>query len=410
MRQQKEDEMESSFAAIDPLTLTLAGVAGLALVLAAILLMGRARREDEMRRAIETANVRAGETADRLAASQAELAGRLSQLAESQVTSQAAIAETLRTQEREVARKLDERLADVTRRVGDSIEKTGQQSQISLTDLRERLAVIDAAQKNITELSTQVVGLQDILSNKQARGTVGEIQLADLVRSVLPPNAYRFQETIGDGKRVDCLLALPNPPGSIAIDAKFPLEAFHQLVDAEDDAARDQARKALGRSVLKHVKDIAEKYIVPGETADSALMFLPSESIYAELHANLPAVIEQSFRQKVWIVAPTTLMATLNTVRAVLKDAAMSEQAHVIQGEVRKLLDDVGRLDDRVGKLQRHFGQAEEDIRQIRVSTEKITKRGERIESIEMGEMGDDADQAPAALSEATVGRIEAAE
>ena len=231
-----------------------------------------------------------------------------------------------------------------------------------------------------------MVGLQDILSNKQARGAFGEIQLQDIVTGALPPSAYELQAGLGNNTRVDCLLKLPNPPGAIGIDAKFPLESYKALREARDDASAVQARRAFGADVIKHVKDIAEKYIVPGETAESALMFLPSEAVYAELHANFRNVIEESFRRRVWIVSPTTLMATLNTVRAVLKDARMREQAGVIQAEVQKLLGDVGRLDDRVGRLNKHFDQTAEDIRQIRISTDKVTKRAERIDEIQLGD------------------------
>lgn len=250
--------------------------------------------------------------------------------------------------------------------------------------------MIDRAQQTITDLSQQMVGLQDILSNKQSRGAFGEIQLQDLVTATLPPSAYDFQVTLSNGKRADCLLKLPNPPGSIAIDSKFPLESFQALRNAEEEALKKQAGRAFDADLRKHVKDIAERYIVPGETADSALMFLPSEAVYAELHANFRNVVEESFRRRVWIVSPTTMMATLNTVRAVLKDAKMREQAGVIQAEVQKMLDDVGRLDQRVGKLQSHFDLAVKDMRDIRISTEKIIKKGEKIEELHF----DDADLA----------------
>jgi DNA recombination protein RmuC len=381
---------------MDGLTLALAVIAAAALALAAAAVFrGRGGSAADLSLALAESEQRAAEAAHRMSTSQAELAGRLTQLAEAHASAQARLAELMQNQEREVAKRLDERLADVTKKVGDSLEKSSTQAQTTLTDLKERLAVIDRAQKTITDLSTQVVSLQDILSNKQARGAFGEIQLADLVRAALPPSAYAFQAPIGDGRRADCLLTLPNPPGPIAIDAKFPLESYYQLRQADNDVAREQARRALGQAVLVHVKNIAQRYIVPGKTAESALMFLPSEAVYAELHANLPQVVAQSWREKVWIVSPTTLMATLNTVRAVLKDASMREQAHVIQKEVHTLLDDVTRLDDRVGRLQKHFGQADEDLRQIRISTEKITKRAERIEAIEMGDEGVEEALAP---------------
>jgi len=318
----------------------------------------------------------------------AELQGRLAQMSESQVATQAAVAERLQAQERILTRSLEERLAELGQRVGDRLQEQTTQATKSLSDLRERLAVIDAAQKNITELSSQVVGLQDILSNKQARGAFGEVQMQDLVQSTLPPSAYSFQATLGANVRVDCLLLLPNPPGAIALDAKFPLESYRALREARDEAALVQARRQFSIALKTHVRAIAEKYIVPGETADSALMFLPSEAVYAELHANFPALVEESFRSRVWIVSPTTLMATLTTVRAVLKDVHLREQAHIIQSELRRLLDDVGRLDERVAKLQRHFEQATEDVRQIRISTEKVGKRAERIEELQLGDDG----------------------
>ncbi|MCH2395261.1 DNA recombination protein RmuC [Oceanibaculum sp.] len=368
---------------LDPTLIML--IAGGAALLALALAFWLALRDRGGSEAEVQAREQAALMSEKLMAAQAELAGRLSQLAESQAAAQARLAQQMQAQERQLSKSVEERLADVTRRVGESLEKSSTQATQSLTELKERLAVIDAAQKNITELSTQVVGLQDILSNKQARGAFGEVQLENLVQAVLPPNAYQFQAQIGDGRRVDCLLILPNPPGPIGIDAKFPLEGYRALQNAADDAARNVARKALGASVLKHVRDIRDRYIVPGETADSALMFLPSEAIYAELHANLGDVVEQSYREKVWIVSPTTLMATLNTVRAVLKDARMREQAHIIQREVQLLGTDVGRLDERVEKLQTHFNQAGEDIRQIRISTDKVTKRAGRIEELQLG-------------------------
>ena len=337
-----------------------------------------------------------GRTAEASSRAQvAEISGRLAQMAESQAAVQARLSEQLQAQERAVTKALEERLADLAKRVGDRLQEGATKSQTALTDLRERLAVIDRAQKNITELSTQVVGLQDVLANKQARGAFGEIQLNDIVESILPPNAYGFQVTLGNGKRADCLIRLPNPPGPIAIDSKFPLESYEALRQAGgEEPTATQARRAFAAAVRGHVQDIAARYIVPGETAESALMFLPSEAVYAELHANFRAVVEESFRARVWIVSPTTLMATLNTVRAILKDVHMREQAGVIQEEVGRMLKDVVRLDDRVAKLQRHFGQASEDVRQIRISTEKVTKRAEQIEELEF-EQPDELTPAP---------------
>lgn len=333
-------------------------VAVLAAIFVVVLLRGERSRTESAARMAQLAD-----TAERLAAQQAQLAGRLQQTQSG----------------------INERLDGLSKRLGDGLAEQTEKTGETLKDLQTRLAVIDRAQQNITDLSQQVVGLQDILSNKQARGAFGEIQLQDIVTAALPPSAFALQVTLGNGARADCLLHLPNPPGAIAIDAKFPLESYQALREARDDAAQVQARRAFSADVMKHVRDIAEKYIIPGETAESALMFLPSEAVYAELHAHFRNVIEDSFRRRVWIVSPTTLMATLNTVRAVLKDARMREQAGVIQAEVQKLLDDVGRLDDRVGRLNRHFDQTVEDIRQIRITTDKVTKRAERIDEIQLG-------------------------
>ena len=257
--------------------------------------------------------------------------------------------------------------------------------------LEGRLAVIDKAQENIVALSSQMVSLQDILANKQARGAFGEIQLADLVRQVLPPSAYRLQATLSNGRRADCLLTLPNPPGAIAIDAKCPLESYHALREAGSDDARKAAARTFRAAILTHIRHIAGRYVIVGETADAALMFLPSEAVYAELHGNFPDAVQESHRARVFIVSPTTLWATLNTVRAVLKDVEMREQAGLIQRHVRSLMGDVGRLDDRVAQLDRHFGQATEDIRQIQISTQKVTRGAEKIDSLEL-----DQDSPPA--------------
>ncbi len=304
-------------------------------------------------------------------------------------------AEKLRSAQDQLAGRMDqseksvnERLESLAKRLGDGMTEHTRRTGETLKGLHERLAVIDTAQKNITDLSQQMVGLQDILANKQARGAFGEIQLRDLVAGALPPTAYEFQATLSNGKRADCLLKLPNPPGSIAIDSKFPLESYEKLRSARDDAAKVQAEREFSAAVRKHVLDIAERYVVPGETAESALMFLPSEAVYAELHANFRNVVEESFRRRVWIVSPTTLMATLTTVRAILKDALMREQAGVIQQEVIKLLEDVGRLDKRVDSLESHFGQAQKDIRDIRVSADKVVKRGARIDGLQFEDDG----------------------
>ena len=323
---------------------------------------------------------------DILLQSQGELSGRLALLHENNRQEQSRIFEALNEQKMTVLKMMDEKLLAVTKSVGEGLQQSTNKTNETLAALRERLAKIDAAQQKISSLSEQVVSLQEVLSNKQARGAFGEIQLNDLVTSILPPNAYSFQALLSNGKKADCLLNLPNPPGAIVIDAKFPLESYYALRHASSEREKLDAERFFRASVIKHIKDIAEKYIISGETAESALMFLPSEAIYAELHANFIDVVEHSYKAKVWIVSPTTLMATLNTVRAILKDAHMREQAGVIQKEVGILIDDICRLDERVENLNRHFKQAGDDIDSIKVSSGKIAKRVQKIEAIELGE------------------------
>jgi DNA recombination protein RmuC len=300
---------------------------------------------------------------------------------------QLAIAQQAETVQR-VERSLRDQEQALSRVVNERLERSEKTTGQIVTDLRERLARIDEAQKKIGDLSTQVVSLQQILTNKQARGAFGEVQLNDLVSSALPPSAYELQSTLSTGARVDCLLKLPNPPGPIAIDAKFPLESYHLLrtVAAGDAAGLAAAQRAFQASMRRHIADIRDKYIVPGETAESALLFLPSEAIYAELHANFGGVVDESYRARVWIVSPTTMMATLNTVRAVLKDVQMREQAGEIQKIVALMMGDTRRLQERVDNLKRHFAQTEKDLRDIDTSTAQIMRRGERIQAVDMGE------------------------
>ena len=328
---------------------------------------------------------------DMLLRLQAELSGRLAQMAEHSAQEQNRIAAAIGEQKISLLKIIDEKLLQVSQNVGDGLQKSAAKTDETLAALRERLAKIDMAQQKISTLSEQVVSLQEVLSNKQARGAFGEIQLNDLVTSILPPSAYSFQVVLGNQKRADCVLNLPNPPGRIVIDSKFPLESYQALRNASDEREKIEAERFFRSSVLKHIKDIAEKYIIPGETAESALMFLPSESIYAELYTNFTEVVETSFRNRVWIVSPTTLMATLNTVRAVLKDARMREQAGIIQKEVGLLTEDIGRLDERVDNLAKHFDMAARDIGDIRISSGKISRRIDKIEEIELSPDGANA-------------------
>jgi DNA recombination protein RmuC len=369
--------------------LVLAG-AGLAAIVAVALYLIRGRNAAGFA-GFDAALARIGEQ-------QAALNGRLQQLAEQEAAMQAQLGERLQSQERALAKAVEERLAAAATRMAEGLDRSSQQTQVALGDLKVRLATIDAAQANIVLLSSQVVQLQDVLANKQARGAFGEVQLENLVQAILPPTAYEFQATIGEGKRVDCLLRLPNPPGPIAIDAKFPLEAYEALRAAGDDTARAIATRAFAQSLGKHIEDIARKYIVPGVTAESALMFLPSEAVYAELHANHREIVERSWRARVWIVSPTTLWATLNTVRAVLKDVRMREVAGLIQREVGLLMEDVRLLAERVGKLQRHFDQSADDMRQINASVARIGRRAERVREVDL-EPPPDAIPAPGATA-----------
>ena len=316
----------------------------------------------------------------------ADVNDRLDHAVKLQIDTMLKVLEGMQTQERHVRTALDERLGALQIQLGEKLDKGQAETAKTVTDLRERLVRIDEAQKSLNQLSSQVTSLNEVLSNKQARGAFGEVQLADLVSAILPPSAYAMQATLSNGARVDCLLSLPLPPGPIAIDAKFPLESYHALRAAADPAQLAAAERAFRTDVGRHIADIAAKYIIAGEAAESALMFLPSEAVYAELHSNFLDVVDRSYRARVYIVSPTTLMATLNTVRAVLKDVRMREQAHLIQKEVGLLMADVERLGTRVAALKKHFGQTATDLDQITISADKIASRGERIQQVEMEE------------------------
>ena len=353
--------------------LPIAVAIGLVVLLGLILISrNRGRNAVADRRLAELAVSTSG-----LTQAQAEVLGQIKAMAEATATLQSAMTGTL-----------NERLDAVSGQMQQSLETSAVKTAESLGELRKHLSKIDGAQRNITELSSQVVNLQDLLANKQARGAFGEVQLNDIVRNILPPGAYDLQRTLPNGTRPDCLLRLPNPPGSIAVDAKFPLESYQALRRAENDAERLMATRKFKADMQKHIRDIANRYIVPGETAESAIMFVPSEAVYAEIHSALTDVVDESYRLRVWIVSPTTMWALLNTVRAVLKDVQMREQADVIQLEVGRLLQDATRLDDRVDALERHFGQTVDDVRKIRISTNKVLSRGERIGELQLETKG----------------------
>ncbi len=306
---------------------------------------------------------------DRLAAAQNEIAGRFAQALASQS---------------ELQNMLALRLEAIDKRLGDGLRESAAKTAETLGGIQTRLTVIDEAQKNISALSGQVVSLQEILSNKQARGLFGQAQMEAIVADALPPGAYAFQAVLSNGNRPDCIIRLPGAKTSIVIDSKFPLEGFTAF-RAAGEAERKAAAANVRADMLKHVKDIAEKYIIPGETQAPAIMFVPSESIYAELHENFADTIQRAQRSQVIVVSPNILMLAVTTIRTVMKDARMREQANLIQREVGVLLQDVRRLGERVLKLQNHFNQADGDIKDIAISTEKIVKRAGAIEAVELG-------------------------
>lgn len=317
---------------------------------------------------------------------QSELIGRLAQMSQYASLEQNKISQAIAEQKLSLLNMIDERLLQVTQNVGNGLQQSASKTNETLVSLRERLAAIDVAQQKIASLSEQVVSLQEILSNKQARGAFGEIQLHDLIVSTLPPSVYAFQSVLSNQKRADCLIRLPNPPGAIIIDSKFPLESYQALRKAANAREKSEAERLFRVAVLKHIRDIAEKYIIPGETAESALMFIPAESVYAELYSNFEDVVQESYKSKVWIVSPTTMMALLNTVRAVLKDVTMQQQAGIIQKEIGLLAGDISRLSERAENLSHHFELSVRDIDEIKISAAKIVNRAERIENIELGQ------------------------
>ena len=253
-------------------------------------------------------------------------------------------------------------------------------------EMHARLAVIDRAQENINSLSNQVNDLQNILSNKQLRGAFGEVQLENIVKDALPQNAYQFQYTLMSNSRVDCIVKMPEPPGPICIDSKFPLEDYKKFVGSSNEQEKKDNLKLFHNAVQKHIKDISEKYILPGETADSAIMFLPSESIYSEINIRFPKLVNESRSKKVYMAGPDNLMLLLHTVRAILRDATMSQTAGKIQIEVNKLINDLTLLADRLNKLDKHFDLARKDLDDIKISHRKIESRGQLITSIEIDE------------------------
>lgn len=356
-----------------------AGLMLLALFVFLMVLLWRSARA----RAVAAAEAaqRAREAEQRMAEltrAQTELQGRMG-----------TIAEVFGSRQAELTKALSERMDGMTTRLGHSITEQTKSTHENLAKLQERLAVIDTAQNNIQSLAGQVVQLQNILSNKQTRGAFGQSRMEAIIADGLPHGAYEFQATLSNNTRPDCLVKMPNDAPSLVIDAKFPLESWNAIRAASEGESGPDAKRVAEQSFRRdlevHIKAISEKYLLPGETQDTAFMFVPSESIFAEIHENFEALVQKAHRARVVIVSPSLLMLSIQVIQAVLKDARMREQAHLIQAEVVKLMQDVTRLDDRVRKLQTHFGQASRDIDQILTSTDKITKRGEKIEALELG-------------------------
>ena len=294
------------------------------------------------------------------------------------------IGEITAQRQEELARSLNERLVRTAQHLGTSVEETGRRTSDNLGKLYERLAAIDVAQRTIAELSGQMVSLQDVLANKQARGAFGQLRMEVIVQDGLPKGAYSFQATLSNGRRPDCLIHLPYAAAGIVVDAKFPLEGFEALRQAQGEAAQREAQTRVQRDIGRHIDDIAEKYFIPGETQDTAMLFVPSESVYAELHENFPGIIQKAHRARIVIVSPNMLMLAVQTMMAILKDVRMREQADVIQREVGLMLKDVAQLKERVQGLQRHFAQLGPDVEKILASTDKIASRAGRIEGIEV--------------------------
>lgn len=277
------------------------------------------------------------------------------------------------------------RLQEINKRVEERLMESFEKTTATFTDVIKRLALIDEAQKNITKLSGDVVSLKEILADKRSRGAFGEVQLENLIRNVLAETAFALQYTLSNSKRADCILFLPEPTGNIVIDAKFPLENFQRLADFNlSESERLQAQRQFRNDIQKHIQDISEKYIIEGETANGAIMFIPAEAIFAEIHAHHPDIVESSHRANVWMVSPTTMMAVLTTVKAVLKDAATRRQAHLIREHLLRLRDEFGRFQKRMDNLAQHVEQAHNDIKDVHNTSKKISTQFDKIEKVEL--------------------------
>lgn len=336
-------------------------------------------------RVARAARERAGEAA-LVAERQREIDDKMAELAriQSEMTGRMqTIGEVFGNRQADLVRLLAERLDVLQRRVGEGLQQNVEQTTENLSKLNERLAVIDAAQKRLSDLTGEVLTLRDVLSNKQARGAFGQGRMEAIVRDALPPGAYAFQATLSNGRRPDCIIHLPGDERPLVVDAKFPLEGFTAFREAQGEEARRAAMARVRTDVTGHVKDVAEKYLLPGETQDIAILFVPAESLFADLQEHFEDVVQKAHRARVLVVSPALLTMAIQVMQAIVRDARMREQAHVIQAEVTRLVEDVRRLRDRVGKLDTHFRQVGEDVSGVVTSADKILKRGERIEAME---------------------------
>jgi DNA recombination protein RmuC len=357
------------FAAV-ALLLALLGAATISLIRAS---RAAAQRAEEALRRQREFDARMSE----LARNGTELAGRVQ-----------AFAEAVGSRQADLSRLVSERLDAVGMRVGQGLENQSRATGDHLSKLNERLAVIDAAQAKLTGLTQEVVGLKDILANKQARGAFGQGRMEAIVKDGLPPSAYEFQYTLTNRNRPDCIIRLPGDDRVLVIDAKFPLEAFSALKAAESDELRKQAMTRVRNDIGKHVRDICERYFVPGETQDLAVLFVPSESVYADLAEHFDDLVQKAHNARVIVVSPSLLMMAIQVMQTIVRDARVRDQVHDIQREVQLLVQDVGRLRTRVTKLDTHFRQAQDDVAAITISTEKITRRGDKIEQIDFAQDG----------------------
>ena len=350
----------------------------LLLILTTLLLRGRRERALEASAAVERAREMDDKVAE-LARIQAEMTGRLQ-----------TVAEVFGSRQSDFARMIAERMEGLQHRVGQGLQATAQSQAENLSKLNERLAVIDAAQKNLSDLTSEVVGLKEVLSNKQTRGAYGQGRMEAIIRDGLPGGSYEFQPTLSNRTRPDCLIRLPGDPRCLVVDAKFPLEGFTLFREAQGEDAKAKAAQRVRGDVTVHIKDLAEKYFIPGETQDLALLFVPAESLYADLQEHFEDVVQRAHRARIVIVSPSLLALAIQVMQALVRDARIREEARVIQIEVSKLLEDVNRLRARVDKLDTHFRQAQEDVAQIKTSSDKVSARGQKIEALEFedGEAG----------------------